>query len=319
MTAAAIIVLVIMICVNHSIGVGMHIIINDDVDVGIDNDLQVAIITAATSSSAVTAAGAVAATYPAAAAAAISTVTIGTTCSTTSSTIIMTPTSSSTTSKFTMPHPHARSVGEIIESMTTIAASLYGWIRIAYEARERIDLPVGAIEEAIATLESAFGDPYLASLLPQDEDHSKRIVTARDDRPLAYWLSGPGLDAAVVQLVETAVVLRAFLGDPCLAKKIDRIKNDTFWPTFYELAMAFRVKRSLEGRGLLELLQEIEENNGDFIVTIDGGRLLCECSRVIRTPVSEEGIRITQDIFDYVADAGYSALLPPNIVECCHP
>jgi len=253
MTAA--IILVIMICVNHSVGVGMHIINNDDVEVSIDNDLQVAIITAATSSSAVTAA-----------------VTI------------------------------SASIRGIIGSMTTIAVSLYDWIRIANEARERIDLPVGTIEEAIATLETAFGDTYLAGLLPANDDHSKRIVTARDDRPLAYWLSGPGLDAAVVQLVETAVVLRAFLGDTCLAKKIDRIKNDTFWPTFYELAMAFRVKRSLEGRGSLELSPEIEKNNGDFIVTIDGGRLLCECSRVSRTPVSEEGIRITQDIFDCVAD-----------------
>jgi hypothetical protein len=186
--------------------------------------------------------------------------------------------------------------------MTKIAASLYDWIRIANEARERIDLPVGVIEEAIATLERAFGGPYLASLLPKDEDHSKRIVTARDDRPLAYWLSGPGLDAAVVQLVETAVVLRAFLDDPCLGKKIERIQNDTFWPTFYELAMAFRVKRSLEGRGTLALSPEVEENNGDFIVTIDGGRLVCECARVSRTPVSEEGIRVTQDIFDYVAN-----------------
>jgi hypothetical protein len=76
--------------------------------------------------------------------------------------------------------------------MTTIAESRYGWIRIANEARERIDLPVGTIEEAIATLRSAFGDSYLASLLPRDGDHSKRIVTARDDRPLAYWLSGTG-------------------------------------------------------------------------------------------------------------------------------
>lgn len=42
---AAIIILVIMICVNHR--VGMHIINNDDVEISIDNDLQVAIITAA--------------------------------------------------------------------------------------------------------------------------------------------------------------------------------------------------------------------------------------------------------------------------------
>ena len=102
--------------------------------------------------------------------------------------------------------------------MATIAESLYDWIRIANEARERIDLPVGTIEEAIATLQSAFGDMYLGSLIPSDQDHSKRIVTARDDRPLAYWLSGPGLDSSVVQLVETAVIIRSFLLDPCLPK-----------------------------------------------------------------------------------------------------
>jgi len=186
--------------------------------------------------------------------------------------------------------------------MATIAESLYDWIRIANEARERVDLPVGIIEEAIATLQSAFGDTYLVGLLPADQDHSKRIVTARDDRPLAYWLSGPGLDASVIQIVETAVVIQSFLGDSCLPKKIERIKNDTFWPTFYELAMAFRVKRSLRGAGSLALAPEIEENNGDFIVNIDRGRLLCECARVSRTPFSEEGIRVTQDIFDYVAE-----------------
>jgi hypothetical protein len=186
--------------------------------------------------------------------------------------------------------------------MTSTAAQLYDWICIANAARERLDMPVGTIEEAIATLESAFGDTYLGSLIPSDEEHGKRIVTARDDRPLAYWLSGPGLDSSVVQLVETSVVIRSFLSDPCLPKKIERIKTDTFWPTFYELAMAFRVKRSLQGSASLALSPEVKENNGDFIVDIDKGRLLCECARVTRTPPSEEGVRVTQDIFDYVAD-----------------
>jgi hypothetical protein len=85
--------------------------------------------------------------------------------------------------------------------MATTADKLYDWIRVANEARERLDLPAGAIEEAIATLDSAFGDTYLGSLFPSDQEDSKRIVTARDDRPLAYWLSGPGLDSSVVQVV----------------------------------------------------------------------------------------------------------------------
>lgn len=196
--------------------------------------------------------------------------------------------------------------------MVGIADKLYDWIRIANEARERLDLPVGAIEEAIATLESAFGDMYLASLMPSDQEHSKRIVTARDDRPLAYWLSGPGIDSSVVQLLETAAVIRSFLSDACLPKKVERIRTDTFWPTFYELAMAFRVKRSLQGSGVLALSVEIQENNGDFIVDIDRGRLLNECARVTRTPVSEEAVRVTQDIFDYAEDK-----IRPYDRTCC--
>ena len=191
---------------------------------------------------------------------------------------------------------------ETIESMATEAEQLYNWILIANEARERLDLPVGTIEEAIATLQTAFGASYLGSLIPSDQEPGKRVVTARDDKPLSYWLAGPGIDASVVQLIETATVLRSFLSDPALPKKIERIKTDTFWPTFYELAMAFRVKRALQGPGSLELSAEIQDNNGDFVVNIDGWRLLCECARVTRIPPSEEGLRVTQDIFDYVAD-----------------
>jgi hypothetical protein len=73
--------------------------------------------------------------------------------------------------------------------VATTAENVYNWISIANEARERIELPVGTIEDAIATLQSAFGETYLAGLLPADEDHSKRIVTARDDSPLVYWLT----------------------------------------------------------------------------------------------------------------------------------
>jgi hypothetical protein len=40
--------------------------------------------------------------------------------------------------------------------MAAIAEKLYDWIRIANEARERLDLPVGTIEEAIATLEKDY-------------------------------------------------------------------------------------------------------------------------------------------------------------------
>jgi hypothetical protein len=47
-------------------------------------------------------------------------------------------------------------------------------------------------------------------------------------------------------------------------------------------------------------------------VNIDGGRLLCECSRVSRTPVFEEGIRATQDIFDYIAEK-----IRPFVRPCC--
>jgi hypothetical protein len=59
---------------------------------------------------------------------------------------------------------------ETIESMATEAEQLYNWILIANEARERLDLPVGTIEEAMATLQTAFGASYLASLIPSDQE-----------------------------------------------------------------------------------------------------------------------------------------------------
>ncbi len=76
--------------------------------------------------------------------------------------------------------------------------------------------------------------------------------------------------------------------------------------------MAFRVKRSLQGSRGTRLSPEIDENNGDFIVDTDGRRILCECVRVTRAPLAEEGIRVTQDIFDYIAEK-----IRPYARLCC--
>jgi len=184
----------------------------------------------------------------------------------------------------------------------TYEERLYEWISVANEARERLDLPPGVIERGITILRQAFGDEYLETLLPAEGDPQKRIVTAREDEPLGYWLSGPGIDSSVVQALETATVLDSFLADPCLPKKIQRIKTDSFWPFFHELAMAYRVKRNLHPTSHLVLSAEEDTNNGDFVVDTDGGRILCECARLSKTPREQEGIRVTQDIFDYIAD-----------------
>jgi len=68
------------------------------------------------------------------------------------------------------------------------AEQLYKWILVVSEARERLDLPVGLIEEAMAAPQTAFGTSYLAGLIPSDQDSGKRAGTARDDKPLSYWL-----------------------------------------------------------------------------------------------------------------------------------
>jgi len=186
--------------------------------------------------------------------------------------------------------------------MSTCAESLYEWIRVASEARERMDLPPGAIENAVSVLQKAFGDEYLQTLLPSEGEPRRRIITAREDEPLGYWLSGPGIDSSVIQVLETAAVIESFLTDPCLPKKIERMKTHSFWPFFHELAMASRVKRSLDSSGRIALSAEEDKNNGDFIVEIDGGCILCECARLTYTPHAQEGERVTQDIFDYIGD-----------------
>src|ERR1700678_4165215 len=71
---------------------------------------------------------------------------------------------------------HPSSPRETIESMATEAEQLYNWIPIANEARERLDLPVGTIEEAMATLQTAFGASYPASLIPSDHGPDTRVV-----------------------------------------------------------------------------------------------------------------------------------------------
>jgi hypothetical protein len=67
--------------------------------------------------------------------------------------------------------------------MAAIAEKLYDWIRTANEARERLDLLARTIEEAIATLESAFGDAYLDGLMPPDEESGKQPGFCPDRRP----------------------------------------------------------------------------------------------------------------------------------------
>ena len=195
-----------------------------------------------------------------------------------------------------------RKVEEGKSAAMNTAQRLYEWIVVANEARERLDLPPGAIEDAISVLQKAFGNDYLDALLPSDDNPLKRFVTADEDEPLAYWLAGPGIDKSVDQVLETAAVIGCFLSDPCLEKKIERMKSDSFWPFFYELAMASRVKRALGASGSVLLSSEVDENNGDFIVKVDGGEIICECARLVLPPTLQEGTRVTQDIFDYVAD-----------------
>src|SRR5262249_6752499 len=63
-----------------------------------------------------------------------------------------------------------------------------------------------------------------------------------------------------------------------LSSKITKLKTDSFWPVFFELAMAMRMKRAINGFGTVYLCEESELAVGDFGFEIRGAHSACECT-----------------------------------------
>lgn len=185
--------------------------------------------------------------------------------------------------------------------MATLDSLLYNWISLANEHLDEFTLPVGFIEDSIALLTRALGRDYLEKLLVSESDP----VHYLDDEanPLRKWLLSARVDQHVVQVLELAAYFRGFENDPALPDKVEKLKRDKFWPIFFELAMATRVKRACRDPQGVSLNAEDATSIGDFTLSIQGYRIPCECSRLGHSPHLTEPRSLEESLSNRISDA----------------
>lgn len=168
--------------------------------------------------------------------------------------------------------------------MRNLDAALYRWICQANEKRDDLGLPPGFIEESIALLKRVLGEEYLEQLLIVESGP----ITVMDDEahPLRKWLLSAHIFQHIVQVMELASYFRAFEDDAALPRKVAKLKWDSFWSTFFELAMATRAKRACRGEERVYLNPEVAESIGDFTISVPGALIPVECSRLGRSLIA---------------------------------
>lgn len=176
--------------------------------------------------------------------------------------------------------------------------SLYDWIKVASESRERYGFPVGLIEERVYELKHFLGESYLSRIFASHEPmHALGLRGQELDR----WLRGGAyVDQHVIGVIEFASYLRHFKDDPCLESKTLKLKKDSFPSTLFELAMAFRMRQALGTKGDVRLSCEAQDALGDFIVELNANRIICECSRLQFGEGEEEQFRLLGDLYLYI-------------------
>src|SRR5579862_7380322 len=126
--------------------------------------------------------------------------------------------------------------------MSAVESALYKWIVGANERREALSLPPGLIEDSAALLLKLLGVDYLDHLLVSGTEPIS--ILNPEANPLKQWLHSTAIDQHIVELLEFASYLRTFQDDPALKDKLYKLQHDRFWPVFFELAMAARMKRA---------------------------------------------------------------------------
>ncbi|MCU1308916.1 MAG: hypothetical protein JWO20_41 [Candidatus Angelobacter sp.] len=177
---------------------------------------------------------------------------------------------------------------------------LYKWIYQANKRREFLDLPIGLLEDSVAVLTRVLGFEYLKEQLIDDCNP----VSFLDDEanPLRKWLYSARSDAHIIQVLELATYFKIFQDDPALMDKVQKLKYDSFWPMFFELAMAARLKRA--SRGLQEILLNPETSSsiGDFTIKAPGFQIPCECSRLARSPQITESKPLEERLSNRISE-----------------
>jgi hypothetical protein len=192
--------------------------------------------------------------------------------------------------------------------MPAVDAALYKWILGASERREDLACPPGLIEDSIALLRDRLGPDYLDRLLVTGSGPIS--IFDPEVNPLKTWLKSSMVDQHIVQVLELAAYFRTFKDDAALGDKIEKLKRDRFWPVFFEIAMAARMKTACEGSQSLTLNRELPDSIGDFTLNVSGADTPCECSRLGHSPQVNEPHILTESLFKRIADATASIPIP---------
>jgi hypothetical protein len=192
--------------------------------------------------------------------------------------------------------------------MSAVETALYKWISGANEKREALSLPPGVIEDSVALLLDLLGHDYLERLLVSNSEPISFFDP--DVNPLRQWLKSAVVDQHIVQILEFVAYLRIFKDDPALSDKIEKLKRDRFWPVFFELAMAVRMKTACEGSQLVALNREDSRSTGDFLMNVGGVNIPCECTRLGHSPQVNEPHIFAEHLSHRIADATKSIPFP---------
>ena len=185
---------------------------------------------------------------------------------------------------------------------------LYRWIFLANRRREDLDLPPGLIEDGVSILRTMFGPEYLDKLLIRDA--SRLAVLDKESNPLRRWLHSGRIDDHILNVLELSSYLRAFRDDEFLPDKVEKMKRDRFWPIFFELAMATRLKRVCKAGQNVVLNAESNESIGDFTIELSAFNVPCECSRLGNSPHITEPTILLERIFHHIEDKTKNILIP---------
>lgn len=185
--------------------------------------------------------------------------------------------------------------------MSAVESALYKWIVGANDRREALGFPPGLIEESIALLRDLLGIDYLDRLLVSGSDPISFFDP--EVNPLKMWLKSSAVDQHIVQVAELAAYLRVLRDDPALGDKIEKLKRDRFWPVFFEIAMAARMKTACQGSQSVVLNRELPDIIGDFVLNVGGTSTPCECSRLGHSPQVNEPFILAESLSKRIADA----------------
>jgi hypothetical protein len=184
--------------------------------------------------------------------------------------------------------------------MANADALLYQWILRANARRDDLDLPTGFIEDSIGLLKRVLGAEYLEQLLITD---SGPVHFLHDEaNPLRKWLFSAMVDSHIIQVLELAGYLREFQDDASLPDKVQKLKHDSFWPIFFELAMATRVKRASRAPQNVSLNPETSSSIGDFTIRAPVYGIPCECSRLGHSPQITDPRALEESLHHRISD-----------------